>query len=486
MISDNFLEKKLHTFFGYTSFKEGQKQIIDSLLKRQSTLGILPTGTGKSLCYQLAGKLLNQTVLIVSPLLSLMQDQVEQLHFIGEKKAIAVTSELSYQHKYFVIHHLREYDYVYMAPEMLQKEEVLEQLKTISLGLFVVDEAHCISQWGPDFRPDYLDLKIIRQKLGNPVTLALTATATPEVEQDICRQLFNENESIKIVRRSVDRPNIFLAAKQVDTQQQKDEYLLEILPQLATPILLYFSSKKKADEISQLLNDRTDLKTAAYHAGLSKKDRYSIQQQFMNDQLDAVCATSAFGMGINKKNIRCVLHYHLPADLESYSQEIGRAGRDGQRSLALLLFNPADIDLQRHLSSNSLPDDGEIEYYFNHKDLINSCLQGSDKKNLLEYYAGRFLTPLKLKQIFKKRRFEREKKLQELIAYVETAKCRRNFLCKYFGEEKKADHNVDCCQPAGQPLVLDNFLLHKPGNNYTKSLEDYRKVISHLFNENKR
>ncbi|MFT8837468.1 RecQ family ATP-dependent DNA helicase [Liquorilactobacillus satsumensis] len=481
MISETFLTEKLQHFFGYNSFKDGQAEIMRALLVGHSTLGILPTGTGKSLCYQLMGKILKKPVLIVSPLLSLMQDQVEQLRYLGEKKAIALTSELSYQHKQFVLQHLGEYDYVYLAPEMLQKQAVLAQLMHISLGLFVVDEAHCISQWGPDFRPDYLDLKELRQKIGNPLTLALTATATSAVESDICQQLFDTNEVPKIIRRSVDRANIFLAVKEVTSQQQKNEYLLQLLPQLKMPVLIYFSSKKKADELSQLIRAKTSLRTAAYHAGLAKSDRYSIQQQFMQDQLDVICATSAFGMGINKKNIRCILHYHLPADLESYSQEVGRAGRDQQLSLALLLFDPADIKLQRQLSSNTLPDDLEIEYYFRHKGLDHKHSAASEKELLLEYYTQRAMTPEKIRLIFKRRRLRKEEKLQALINYLKSTECRRNFLCAYFGEKRVVQHTVTCCQPAGQPLVLKRFLASKRDQTAASVPHDYREIIAALF-----
>ena len=310
------LEQFLKQTYHFSSFRPGQKEVIKTLLARQSMLAILPTGNGKSLCYQFYGRYTNKRVLIVSPLLSLMQDQVSQMKYQGYQQVIALTSEQDYLTRQKVLANLGAYQYIFLAPEILQNQQVKQALQTLKIGLLVVDEAHCISTWGPDFRPNYLQLGKLQRLLGQPLTLALTATATPKVKEDICQQLGLS----KVYQRSVNRENIYLEVLKVASQSQKDQKLLELVNYLQGPGLIYFSSKKLADRLAKWLGQRSQLRVAAYHAGLSHLDRYSIQQQFLQGQLDLVCATSAFGMGVNKEDIRYVIHYHLPSDLNSYVQ----------------------------------------------------------------------------------------------------------------------------------------------------------------------
>ncbi|GAJ25519.1 ATP-dependent DNA helicase RecQ [Liquorilactobacillus sucicola DSM 21376 = JCM 15457] len=480
--SDERLKAALKKYFGFSEFRSGQKEIIDNLLAHKSTLAILPTGTGKSLCYQLVGKISRKPVVIISPLISLMQDQVEQLRFAGEKKVVALTSALPFTHKQYVVNHLAQFDFIYLAPEMLNKEELVAALLKLDLALLVVDEAHCISKWGPDFRPDYLALGALRKYLHFPVTLALTATATKKVADDIRKSLF-ETEKISVIRHSVDRPNIFLAVEKVTSQNAKNLKLIQLVKRLKTPGLIYFSSKKKADEIADLLRQKTRLNVSSYHAGLSGIDRYAIQQQFMRGKLDIVCATSAFGMGVNKKDIRYVIHYHLPADLESYLQEIGRAGRDGGQSIAVLLYQKSDADLQRSLIEKTLPENEMIQYYMDNAQRLTGRV--GEQGELLDYYRKQGLSSEKIKQLFSERRRDRKSNLSEILAYINTVGCRRDYIKKYFGEKSKSQHNALCCQLIGDQIPFEQLALTNSevltGSKVSQN-GGYNRIIKKLFN----
>ncbi|KRL01229.1 RecQ family ATP-dependent DNA helicase [Liquorilactobacillus capillatus] len=479
--TDEQLKKALKHYFNFTTFREGQEKIIRKLLAGESTMAILPTGTGKSLCYQLVGKLLQKPVVIISPLISLMQDQVEQLQFIGEKRVIALTSALSGRYKKQAVANLARFDFIYLAPEMLNKKEVIQALLNLDLGLLVVDEAHCISKWGPDFRPDYLGLGNLRKQLRDPVTLALTATATDEVAADICRSLFG-TKKVTVIRYSVDRPNIFLAVEKISDQKEKKQRLISLVNQLRTPGLIYFSSKKKADEIADLLRQKTMLRVNSYHAGLSSSDRYAIQQQFMQGELDVVCATSAFGMGINKKNIRYIIHYHLPADLESYLQEIGRAGRDGKQSIAILLYHQNDANLQRHLMNATLPDNDLIQYYMDNAQRLTGHV--GEQGELLDYYRKQGLSSTAIKELFTRRRQSKNRNLSEILAYINTSGCRRRYIREYFGEKDTQQHNSHCCQLLGEKLPLEFLWMIRDTEEDSPepAKNNYRRIIEKLFN----
>ncbi len=354
------LEDSLYKYFHFSSFRKGQKEVIQSVLDGFHTMAMLPTGTGKSLCYQLPGYLLTGQVLIVSPLLSLMQDQVEQMKMNGEKRVAAINSFLVGAERRKVLQNLTQYKFIFISPEMLANEFVLSLLKKMKLALFVVDEAHCISQWGYDFRPDYLKLGEIRVQLGEPLTLALTATATREVVRDIITSL-----KLEVCREhlySVDRPNIALMLKLVEDYQEKLNVLLYYAQELKGPGIIYFSSKKMAEQTAQFLQEHGFSKVMAYHGGMDQESRILIQQQFLYGQLDIICATSAFGMGINKDNIRFVIHYHMPQQMESYLQEIGRAGRDGKPSIAVMLYTPGDEQIAYRLAEAEIPTDVQLDW----------------------------------------------------------------------------------------------------------------------------
>lgn len=469
--------------FGFLTFKPGQKDVITNLLKARSTVAVLPTGTGKSLCYQFFGKYTQQTVLVVSPLLSLMQDQVEQLRLNGEKRVVAINSNLKFQEKQQVLKSLGQYSFIYLAPEMLRNEDVIKAFDHIKIGLLVIDEAHCISAWGPDFRPDYLQLGKIRHRLGDPLTLAVTATATNRVLKDIVT-LLRLPANAQVIKHSVDRPNIFLAAEKTINENDKNQHLIKLVQKLRAPGLVYFSSKKQCDKVSELLKNQTGLRIGSYHAGLSFSERYAVQQQFLSGHLDLICATSAFGMGINKSDIRFVIHYHMPQDLESYVQEIGRAGRDGKQSIAIILFSENDQFLQRRLAFSSLPNADELETYQKFPELLEKMSRENESAELVLRYRQMGIDFTQMSHIFAQRRTEKLQAIQQMLTYVNSENCKRNFILNYFDEDQHVKHDNKCCQLAEQSLDLQLLFGSQPApiqHQKNDNPKSYQTILKKLF-----
>lgn len=363
-MQDKLLEQALQTHFKYSQFRTGQKEIIQDILKGKDVLGILPTGSGKSLCYQLPAQILNGTTVVVSPLISLMIDQEKQLKANHFKSVVAITSFMDRIERHKVYKQLASYKLIYVSPELLQQEQLQKRLQHIHINLFVIDEAHCISQWGHEFRPDYLKLHSIIQSLGNPPILALSATATEEVQADIINSLKRDN-MIKHIY-PMDRDNICFNIYKVEDDNNKLDQLIHILSLHRVPTLIYFSSRKSTETYSSILAKKLpDRSIAFYHGGMDQMDRLTIQQQFMNNQLDVICCTSAFGMGINKDNIRLVIHFHFPTQLESFIQEVGRAGRDGESSVSILFYSKKDEYLPSFMIEKELPSEEELIFVFN-------------------------------------------------------------------------------------------------------------------------
>lgn len=461
------LENLLKQYFNFTAFRTGQKEIISSILEGNHTVAMLPTGTGKSLCYQLPGYVLSGQIVIISPLLSLMQDQAEQLMMNGEKRVIAFNSFLSQGEKVQALRRLHQYKFIFLSPEMLRVDHIVKRLKEIEIALFVIDEAHCISQWGYDFRPDYLKLGEVREKLGKPLTLALTATATPEVKDDIIASLALEKWNEFIF--SVDRPNISLTVEMIESYSDKIERLVELVKSLVGPGIIYFSSKKMSEQIASLLKERGVDKVMAYHGGMEQENRILIQQQFINSQLDVICATSAFGMGINKDNIRYVIHFHMPLQIESYLQEIGRAGRDGKKSLAILLYSPGDEQLPYQLVEGELPSEEQIDWFFhwlskNQLEVNNIATFENEMKRiagltdvqwrLIEDFLVENKEELnkesarKLKSLISNRLQVKRKKINDIYMWLQSTECRRINILKYFKEDKTIEMD-NCCDRCG-------------------------------------
>lgn len=462
--------------YGFDEFRPGQYQVISDLLAGQDVLAVLPTGTGKSLIYQFAGTLLPGLVVVISPLISLMQDQVAHLNYQGEKQVAALTSQVDFQTRQLTLRQLPQLKFLFVSPEMLKQSAVLTAIQRVKLALLVVDEAHCISTWGPDFRPDYLGLGQLKQQLGSPLTLMLTATATAQVRQDIVQQL--QVPQAQQVIYSMNRPNIYLAVANLSNEADKRERLRQLLTTAATPAIVYFSSKKQTELIAEWLRSTTNLRVAAYHAGLSAEDRFKIQQQYMTGQLDVICATSAFGMGLNKADVRLVIHYHLPTTLADYVQEIGRAGRDGQQSLAVLLYAPGDEQLVRNLNELTMASANQIQadyQRFQQQQPVPDELAA-----VLQFYWEHHYSVSQVVDIFDARQRQKQRELQQLLAYIQTADCRRAILMSHFGEAT-VPHREACCQLAGGAIPLAELGLTAGSVTTTPTTTSWKSLLDQLF-----
>ena len=348
------LEELLKIHFGYGSFLPGQERAIDNVLAGRDTVVVLPTGGGKSLIYQLPALVLEGITIVISPLIALMKDQVDSLERVGIP-ATFINSSISIQETERRLQQLKDgsYKIVYIAPERFYNQSFLAGLKQIKVSLFAIDEAHCISQWGHDFRPSYLRLRDAIRFVGSPTVVALTATATPEVRDDIARQLGLKDADT--VLTGFARPNLQFAVVPA-ANGQKIENILNLLttnPEMGSGII-YVGTRAKADEILEVLMDN-GIKAVGYHAGMDADSRNWVQEQFMQGQASVVVATNAFGLGINKKDLRFVIHHDLPGTIEAYYQEAGRAGRDGKPSFCILFYHQQDRYLREFFIKGDNP-----------------------------------------------------------------------------------------------------------------------------------
>ncbi|MHA3066084.1 RecQ family ATP-dependent DNA helicase [Lacticaseibacillus saniviri] len=437
----------LKQHYGFDHFRPGQESLVQAAIDGQDALGILPTGSGKTLCYQLPTLMLGGTTIVIEPLLALMEDQVKRLQAMGEKHVIALTSQLQPSDFRFVLAHLNGYRFVFMAPEMLARQDVIAQLQQMPLTLAVVDEAHCISQWGPDFRPAYLKLGDQLAKLNVRATMALTATAPKVVQDDIKRGLHLNRPQESIA--SVNRPNVFMGLEQVDSQADKMTRLIELLTQIAGPKIIYFDSKQKAEQVTELIAAKTSLSVAYYHAGLDAHTRDLIYRRFMQDQLEVICATSAFGMGIDKPDVRLVVHLYVPESLEAYSQAIGRAGRDGEASAAVLLIGPGDYQRAAQFSQG-LPDAKLIETIYRHPAAYQNM--EDPQIQLIEAYIASGFNQDQVKAQLRNRLSEKTASFQAMATLLNTQGCLRQALLAHFDSPLVA-HTAQCCGELTQDVI---------------------------------
>lgn len=441
----------LHQHFGYQEFRDGQLETIEAVLAGHDTMAILPTGGGKSLLYQLPAYLRPGIVLVVSPLISLMQDQVDRLHRRGEKRVLLLSGQ-DRRARERQLGQLNRVKFVFASPEILANPAVVAGLRRCRVAMLTIDEAHCISQWGPDFRPEYLLLRRLREDLGTPPVLLLTATATPRVQTDILAKL-GLADGVTVIRRSVNRANIFLAVEELASPDEKAVRLLQLVESLSGAGIIYFASRRLATATADWLRSQSDLAVAAYHAGMPVADRFRVQQQFMNSDLQLICATSAFGMGVDKDDIRFIIHYHQPTNLTDYVQEIGRAGRDGQQSVAVVLTCPGDELLARRLATVDLPPAALLEKV--QQGELPPAALGADHE-LFAFYIDQHYTPSQIIAAFKKRHRQTNRQLEQVQKYLGLTSCRRAFLLDYFGERAV---NQDRCCDREDPAWLSEGLL---------------------------
>ncbi|AEF95310.1 ATP-dependent DNA helicase, RecQ family [Desulfotomaculum nigrificans CO-1-SRB] len=481
----------LNKYFGFTDFRPGQREVVEQVMAGQDVLAIMPTGQGKSLCYQLPGFMLPGITLVISPLVALMKDQVDSLHTRKLHQATFLNSQLTPEEHRQRLAGIRQgkYKLIYVAPERLRTRSFSALISDMPLDLLVVDEAHCISQWGHDFRPDYLYLREFIQGLARrPRVLALTATATPRVQQDILQQLGIE-QAVKVVAGS-DRPNLYLAARRLASGQAKLQALTLVLAGLSGSGIIYTATRKETEEVAAFLISQLKLPAAPYHAGMTPEQRAAVQESFINGEYPVVVATNAFGMGIDKQDIRFVIHYSMPASIEAYYQEVGRAGRDGQPATCTLLYTPRDRALQDWMINNdALTREHLVIFWKAYQrgwrngrsilDINELAAAGLDENRLrlvavglerhgvislvernaeyLEIESGPREMDAKIARAIlrqsERHQFDRRTKLQALVNWIHTGSCRRRVLLEYFGERVK--------QPAGR--CCDNCTANSSG-----------------------
>jgi ATP-dependent DNA helicase RecQ len=411
----------LQKYYGYKEFRASQKDVIDSILSRKDTLAIMPTGGGKSICYQIPAMLFDGLTIVISPLISLMKDQVDNIVDLGINAAY-INSSLSYKSILSIIEQLKsgQIKLLYLAPERLEAEDFCELMKTLKISQVAIDEAHCVSQWGHDFRTSYRYIpKFINMLSQRPLVTAFTATATEEVREDIIKLIGLNNPQVFI--SGFDRENLKINVLKIGDRQN---YLLNYIKENKDQSgIIYVSTRKEADSIYEKLQG-SEVSISKYHAGLSDEDRRKNQEDFVYDRVNVMVATNAFGMGIDKSNVRYVIHYNMPKNIEAYYQEIGRAGRDGENSDCIMLFAAQDVITQKYL--------------------IEIGVQSPERK-INEY-----------------------RKLQGMIDFVHHNGCLRKYILNYFGEEVEYEECGNCSSCLSEGEYIDKTV-------------DAQKVLSCIY-----
>ncbi|WP_125706856.1 RecQ family ATP-dependent DNA helicase [Lacticaseibacillus porcinae] len=466
------LDSLLQDYFGFDHFRPGQKALVQAVLDGRDALGILPTGSGKTLCYQLPALVMPGLCVVVEPLLALMDDQVARLQNAGQKQVVTLSSRLTPPDFQWLLRHLDQAKFLFVAPETLMRPDVLARLSELSISCLVIDEAHCIAQWGPDFRPAYLRLGEAIQRLNPRSCLALTATAPKRVQEEIVSQL--HLQAPELVISSVDRPNIFLGVNQVASPADKQQVGMQLIQQVKAATIVYFDAKVQAETWAKALQAQ-DIAADFYHAGLSAQQRELIQRRFMAGDLQVICATSAFGMGIDKADVRLVMYTYAPESLEAYSQGIGRAGRDGKNSASVVLLAPGDLSRQAQFAQ-SLPDAQLIKTIYAHPD---AYVDFDDPQiALLQAYVQSGFSQQQVQQLLAQRAAEKLTSAQAVATYLTSSGCKRAMWLHYFDAPATAHHD-QCCGELLSPQIeaLAGSTWHTPQKN------TWRSDFARLFNE---
>ena len=509
------LRKIAHDRLGFDNLRPGQEAAVRSVLEGRDTLAVMPTGSGKSAIYKLAASQIPGATIVISPLLALQHDQVSTIDHQDVGVAALVNSTITPHQRAEIFKQWAEgkLEYLFLAPEQFNNPDTIEHLQAAKPSLFVVDEAHCISEWGHDFRPDYLRLGTIIDALGHPPILALTATASPPVREEIVHRLAMHDPQILV--RGFDRPNLWLAVERFGDDEEKREVLIDRVKHAEKPGIVYAATRKVTEQIAELLKTE-GVNAIAYHAGMKPKEREHAQDSFMNDQADVIVATTAFGMGVDKHNVRFVFHYNISDSIDSHYQEIGRAGRDDNPAKTVLFYTPKDLNLRRFFSGSSKLDAEQIERVaqtvqsqatsIEPKHLQNlTDLSKSKLKKMLnqlqevgviemlstgEVIAAKNSPDLRKATIDMIQAQERSSKversrLEMMRSYAEVRDCRRKFLLNYFGEQlDRACGHCDNCK-AGiaasddglKPYPINSQVIHKSWGEGTVMRYEADKVV---------